>query len=78
MIGDYVKRLFVALDIVLNVFPLFGKLETISSRCGHQLASGKPCRACAWLCRLIDRLFGGRWQGHCMNNRMRFTKEPNP
>lgn len=73
MIGDYVKRLFVALDIVFNVFPFFGKLETISSRCGHQLAAGKPCRACAWLCGLLDR----RWKGHCLRNRMRFVKDSN-
>jgi hypothetical protein len=69
MIGAYIKRLFVVLDIAVNVFPLFGNIETVSSRCGKQIAAGKPCRACAWLCRFIETAFNGRWSGHCARNR---------
>jgi hypothetical protein len=64
MIGAFFKRVFVALDIVLNVLPLFGQVEPISSRCGRQIEGGKPCRACAALCAWLDK----RWPGHCKNN----------
>lgn len=67
MLSAYFKRIFVTLDILLNVLR-GGEKETISSACGKNIASGKPCRFCLKLCALIDRLFGGRWKGHCAAN----------
>lgn len=65
--ASYCKRLFVALDILLNTL-LFGLVEPISSRCGRQIVGGKPSRPCCILCKLLDL----RWKNHCINNR----KEP--
>lgn len=73
MIGRYFKRLFVALDILLNVI-FFGQIETMSSRCGKRIVVETPCRICSALCRMIDSLLNGRWAGHCLNNR----REPYP
>jgi hypothetical protein len=73
MIGAYFKRIFVTIDVLLNVLR-GGDVETISSARGKDLAQPQPCRFRLKLCRFIDRLFGGRWQGHCLNNRMRLTK----
>ena len=67
MIGRYVKRLFVALDILVNVVR-GGEIETASSACGKRLAT-KPCRVCGALCRFIETAFNGRWSDHCANNR---------
>lgn len=75
LIGGYLKRLLVLVDIGINTVLLFGRVETVSSRCGWQLAGGKPCRACAWLCQRMDTWFNGRWKGHCLNNRMDPPKE---
>lgn len=61
----YLSRIWSALDILLNVV-LLGAMETISSRCGKQLVTGNPCKACCLLCRLLDL----RWKDHCINNRM--------
>lgn len=68
MIGRYLKRVLVALDILLNVL-LGGEIETMSSVCGKRIVAGQPCCVCTWLCQMIDRAFNGRWSGHCMNNR---------
>lgn len=63
----YFKRLFVALDILLNVLR-GGEIETVSSACGKRLIV-KPCRICGALCRFIETAFKGRWSDHCANNR---------
>lgn len=75
LLGTYLKRLLVLIDVAINVVLLFGRVETVSSRCGWQIAGGKPCRACAWICSRIDSWFGGRWKGHCLNNRNGPPKE---
>jgi hypothetical protein len=67
MLGRYLKRLFVALDILINVLR-GGELETVSSSCGKRLVA-TPCRLCGALCRFIETSFDGRWLGHCANNR---------
>jgi hypothetical protein len=64
MIGAFFKRVSVVLDIALNVFPLFGQVEPISSRCGRQIVNGKVSRPCCILCKLLDK----RWLNHCVNN----------
>lgn len=73
--GTYLKRLLVLLDVAINVIFLFGRIETISSRCGWQLALGRPCWMCRWLCKRMDTWFGGRWRGHCFNSRQEPPKE---
>lgn len=63
MIGAYFKRVFVVLDILLNVLR-GGDKETISSACGKKLLQREPCRLCARICALLDK----RWPGHCLGN----------
>lgn len=62
---SYLRRLWVAIDVMLNVLR-GGQVETISSACGKQLIEGQPCRFCSIVCRLLNL----RWPDHCINNRI--------
>lgn len=61
----YVGRCWLALDILANVL-LGGDVETISSRMGRALATGRRCLLCGLVCGLLDVF----WPGHCLNNIM--------
>lgn len=61
----YFSRLFLVLDMLLNVVA-FGQVETISSRAGKAIAAGKRCILCKLICGLLDM----RWKDHCAHNQM--------
>jgi hypothetical protein len=61
----YFSRLFVTLDILINVL-IGGKIETLSSRMGRAIQEGRNCLLCKLLCGLLDL----RWKDHCVNNIM--------
>jgi hypothetical protein len=60
---SYLRRLFLALDILANVL-LVGRVETLSSRMGRAIREGRRCL----LCRLICSVLNWRWKDHCVNN----------
>lgn len=62
---SYLSRLWVAIDVLLNVIAV-GQVETISSRCGKQIVAGNPCRVCSVICRLLNVF----WPDHCIHNRI--------
>jgi hypothetical protein len=61
----YLRRIWVALDVLLNVLR-GGALEPISSACGKEIVAGSPCRFCSAVCRLLNVF----WPDHCIHNRI--------
>jgi hypothetical protein len=58
----YLRRIFVALDILINTI-LGGQVETLSSRMGKAIKQGR-CILCKLICGALD----WRWKDHCVNN----------
>lgn len=62
---EYLRRVWKALDILLNVI-LGGDIETMSSRMGRNIKEGRRCPICTGVCWLLSCF----WPSHCVNNIM--------
>lgn len=62
-LSGYLSRCWLALDILINTL-LGGDVETLSSRMGRAILTGRRCAVCRVVCRLLDVF----WPGHCIHN----------